>query len=100
MRALEIRSGALRYRADLPDPTRAGEVLVRVRLAGICATDLALQRGYMGFGGVPGHEFVGEALAGPLAGQRVVGEINAGCGTCAAFAPRKRTTSSSTTARA
>ena len=49
----------------------------------MCATDLALARGYMGFAGVPGHEFVGVALDGPLAGRRVVGEINAGCGVCA-----------------
>src|SRR5690606_32785294 len=49
---------------------------------GVCATDLALARGYMGFSGVPGHEFVGEALEGELAGRRVVGEINAGCGAC------------------
>jgi threonine dehydrogenase-like Zn-dependent dehydrogenase len=48
----------------------------------VCATDLALARGYMGFAGVPGHEFVGLALDGPLAGRRVVGEINAGCGAC------------------
>jgi len=55
---------------------------VEVVLAGVCATDLALAAGYMDFDGVPGHEFVGRALTGPLAGQRVVGEINAGCGTC------------------
>jgi threonine dehydrogenase-like Zn-dependent dehydrogenase len=55
---------------------------VRVTRAGVCATDLSLARGYMGFEGVPGHEFVGVALDGPLAGQRVVGEINAGCGRC------------------
>lgn len=56
---------------------------MRVRCAGVCATDLALVRGYMDFRGVPGHEFVGEALEGPLAGRRVVGEINAACGRCA-----------------
>ncbi len=55
---------------------------MRVLRAGVCATDLALARGYMGFAGVPGHEFVGEALEGPLRGRRVVGEINAGCGRC------------------
>lgn len=54
-----------------------------MNLAGICSTDLALVRGYMGFEGIPGHEFVGVALDGPLAGRRVVGEINAGCGSCA-----------------
>jgi threonine dehydrogenase-like Zn-dependent dehydrogenase len=58
--------------------------LVRVRLAGICATDLQILQGYMGFQGVPGHEFVGEVVEGPeaLRGQRVVGEINFACGGC------------------
>ena len=57
---------------------------MRVRLAGICSTDLQILAGYMGFTGVPGHEFVGEVVDGPaeLAGQRVVGEINFACGRC------------------
>ena len=56
--------------------------------AGICATDIALSRGYMDFEGVPGHEFVGIAMSGKHEGQRVVGDINAGCGRaeCAACA--------------
>jgi len=77
--------------AEVPCPTPApGEALVRVRLAGICQTDLELTRGYMGFRGTLGHEFVGEVAALPegecalRVGQRVVGEINAGCGQCAA----------------
>ena len=58
--------------------------LVRVHLAGICATDLQIFQGYMGFQGVPGHEFVGEVSEGPatLLGTRVVGEINFSCGRC------------------
>ncbi|MGQ4808034.1 2-deoxy-scyllo-inosamine dehydrogenase [Candidatus Entotheonellaceae bacterium PAL068K] len=58
--------------------------LVRVRLAGICSTDLQIFRGYLGFQGIPGHEFVGEVEAGPadLIGSRVVGEINFACGRC------------------
>jgi threonine dehydrogenase-like Zn-dependent dehydrogenase len=56
---------------------------VRTRVAGICNTDLELARGYMGFRGVLGHEFVGEALEGRLAGRRVVGGINFACGDCA-----------------
>jgi threonine dehydrogenase-like Zn-dependent dehydrogenase len=60
---------------------------VRVRVAGICATDLALVAGYKGgYRGVLGHEFAGEVVAAPGAerwvGQRVVGEINIGCGVC------------------
>ncbi len=69
---------------DRPEPGE-GEVLVRVYSAGICGTDLEVLRGYHGFQGVMGHEFVGE-VAGPAEspwlGQRVVGEINIGCGTC------------------
>ena len=59
-----------------------GEVLVRVRRAGICETDLQLIKGYMGFRGVLGHEFMGVAESGRMAGRRVVGEINCACWTC------------------
>jgi threonine dehydrogenase-like Zn-dependent dehydrogenase len=50
--------------------------------AGVCETDLQLIRGYMGFSGVLGHEFVGVAQSGPMQGRRVVGEINCSCWTC------------------
>jgi threonine dehydrogenase-like Zn-dependent dehydrogenase len=67
-----------------PEPG-AGEALVQVRLAGICRTDLEVLRGYHGFRGVMGHEFVGQ-VAGPThspwLGKRVVGEINVACGHC------------------
>jgi threonine dehydrogenase-like Zn-dependent dehydrogenase len=58
--------------------------LVNVHLAGICSTDLQIFKGYMGFKGVPGHEFVGSVADGPRdwVGRRVVGEINFGCGHC------------------
>lgn len=68
-----------------PNPVPAeGEVLVAVRLAGICATDLEITKGYMGFCGVPGHEFVGTVVKGPRAwrDKRVVAEINCVCGRC------------------
>ena len=66
-----------------PAPAPAAEeVLVRVTRAGVCETDLQLIKGYMGFRGVLGHEFVGVAESGPLAGQRVVGEINCACWQC------------------
>lgn len=58
------------------------EAIVQVTRAGVCETDLQLIKGYMGFRGVLGHEFVGIAQTGPYAGQRVVGEINCSCGTC------------------
>jgi threonine dehydrogenase-like Zn-dependent dehydrogenase len=71
---------------ELPRPAPGdGEVLVRVHLAGICRTDLEILKGYHGFTGIMGHEFVGEVAApadSPWLGQRVVGEINLGCGAC------------------
>lgn len=83
MLALSIAKGRATVRPDHPRPdVRAGESRIAVDLCGVCATDLALLGGYMDFEGVPGHEFVGRALDGPFAGQRVVGDINAGCGTC------------------
>ena len=70
-----------------PAPERVrGEALIAVRTSGVCDTDLQLARGYMGFKGVPGHEFVGEVLAADeprWIGKRVVADINAGCGACA-----------------
>src|SRR3954463_6594013 len=71
---------------DIALPARpAGFALIRLLCAGICNTDLELQRGYYGFTGTPGHEFVGEVVAADtpaLIGKRVVGEINLGCNTC------------------
>jgi len=62
-----------------------GDALVRVRVAGICGTDLEIARGYMAFDGIAGHEFVGVVERAPdpsWEGRRVVGEINAPCGRC------------------
>lgn len=83
---------ALRYEqhklsvADVSKPEREDEALVRVTLSGICNTDVEIVRGYAGFEGTIGHEFVGvveSASVDSLVGRRVVGEINAGCGRCA-----------------
>jgi len=83
MRAL-LLDGQVSFRPDYPSPSPAGDnVLVRVLTAGVCETDLQLIRGYMGYSGVLGHEFVGVAESGPYVGRRVVGEINCACGTCA-----------------
>jgi threonine dehydrogenase-like Zn-dependent dehydrogenase len=65
----------------MPEP-QPGEVLVRVLKAGLCETDLQLVRGYMGFRGILGHEFVGIAESGLFQGKRVAGEINCFCGRC------------------
>lgn len=101
MKALRYENQRLRV-ADVPMPAANGEALVRVTLSGICNTDLEIARGYAGFEGTIGHEFVGViedigAVARPSGspdasgllargrlhqGQRVVGEINAGCGAC------------------
>lgn len=70
---------------DLPEPSGEAEARIRLRLGGICATDLELCKGYMGFQGVLGHEFVGVVEAAPApewVGRRVVGEVNCPCGTC------------------
>ncbi len=88
MRALYLSQGRLRLVSDYPIPTpQPNEALIKVLIAGICSTDLELQRGYKGgFEGIPGHEFVGlveTCVSLPeLVGQRVVGEINSACGTC------------------
>ena len=82
MRALVLdRLVSLRTNYSTPTP-KTDEVLVRVLCAGICETDLQLVKGYMGFRGVLGHEFVGVAESGPFAGRRVVGEINCSCWLC------------------
>jgi len=86
MRAL-FYDGKLQYRPDFSNPNLpAGEALIRTRMAGICNTDMEIVRGYLGFKGVLGHEFVGMVEraddAPELVGQRVVGEINAYCGHC------------------
>ena len=84
MRALVLDEEGVRLDANRAQPTPGpGEVLVRVLRAGICQTDLEMIRGYRPFHGVLGHEFVGVALGGALEGQRVAGEINCSCWTCA-----------------
>ena len=84
MKALTFRD-SLKLVGDAPVPRRSGEALVRVIYAGICNTDLEIVKGYAGFHGTLGHEFVGRVAESPdlsLVGHRVVGEINAGCGHC------------------
>ena len=85
MQALRYENKQLAIK-EMPQPAIAGEALVRVTMSGICNTDVEIARGYAGFEGTIGHEFVGIVEDAPgadhLLGQRVVGEINAGCGHC------------------
>jgi threonine dehydrogenase-like Zn-dependent dehydrogenase len=86
MRAL-LLDKTLKLIEDYPTPEPPpGEALVRVKLAGICNTDLELVKGYMQFRGIPGHEFVGVVERAPgyeeWVSRRVVGDINAACGDC------------------
>ena len=83
--AVHLENGRVEVR-KVPKPRRpAGFATIRLLAGGICNTDLELQRGYYGFSGIPGHEFVGEVLDcdNPvLVGRRVVGEINLACRKC------------------
>jgi len=88
MQAIELNN-SLNYRQDKPIPAVSGdEALIRLKLAGVCATDLELVKGYAGFTGIIGHEFVGvvEAVGQEKhqhwLNKRVVGSINIGCGVC------------------
>lgn len=85
MKALRFENNKLRL-AEIAQPFDENEAIVRVLKSGICNTDLEIVRGYAGFQGTIGHEFVGvveESKTAPaLIGKRVVGEINAGCGAC------------------
>lgn len=82
MRAI-VFDKTLQFRTDaeLRQPGNY-DIIVDVVKAGICETDLQLCKGYMGFRGTLGHEFVGIARSGRFAGQRVVGEINCACHVC------------------
>ena len=78
MLALRVNKQKLSLQ-DIDKPYNPEETLVGVLLSGICNTDLEIARGYAGFNGTIGHEFVGLV---EKTGKRVVGEINAGCGKC------------------
>lgn len=75
--------------SEVPMPrVPRGWALIRMRMAGICNTDVEILRGYHNFLSIPGHEFVGEVAAvngvsssaeKRWLGKRVVGEINISC---------------------
>ncbi|HYO80601.1 MAG TPA: alcohol dehydrogenase catalytic domain-containing protein [Bryobacteraceae bacterium] len=85
MLAVHLDNGGVEVRT-VPRPRRPpGFATIRLLYGGLCNTDLELQRGYYGFRGTPGHEFVGQvadADTRSLVGKRVVGEINLNCGKC------------------
>lgn len=85
MKALRFTGNELKLE-EIAAPAFENEALVRVTRSGICNTDVEIVRGYAGFEGTIGHEFVGVVEsaddAPELVGKRVVGEINAGCGVC------------------
>src|SRR5215472_4203274 len=85
MLAVRLENGLVSVRAQAPPRRPEGFATIRLIYGGICNTDLELQRGYYGFRGTPGHEFVGEVVdadARHWIGQRVVGEINLACRKC------------------
>ncbi len=88
MLAFQVANGKLKQTTKLLPKLRAGWALLRVRLTGICNTDVEILRGYHAFRGTPGHEFVGEvadvhgvsaATKKKWVGRRVCGEINVSC---------------------
>ena len=86
MKAIKFQNQAI-LMVDAPMPEISGhEALIKVLMAGICATDIELFHGYQNFHGIPGHEFVGIVEAAPqapeLIGKRVAVDINVGCGQC------------------
>jgi threonine dehydrogenase-like Zn-dependent dehydrogenase len=86
MKAIVLENGAVSVK-DLPMPARPTQyAMLRLLLGGICNTDIELRKGYYGFSGTPGHEFVAEVVESEsteLVGKRVVGEINLACTKCA-----------------
>lgn len=85
MIAVHLENGRVELRRQPLPRVTEGFARIRLLAAGICSTDLELQRGYYGFRGTPGHEFVGEVTDAEdrsWIGERVVGEINLACGHC------------------
>src|SRR5216684_3138016 len=85
MLSVHLEAGRVEVRRQPLPRAPAGFARIRLLAAGICSTDLELQRGYYGFTGTPGHEFVGEVVASEdptWLGRRIAGEINLACRQC------------------
>lgn len=88
MLVFQVRNKKL-HKIEKPLPQlRKGWALLRTRMAGICNTDIEILRGYHGFKGTLGHEFVADVagvqgvsatVAKRWAGKRVTGDINVSC---------------------
>lgn len=78
MLSVHLENGIVQIKRQPLPRVAKGFARIRLLAGGICSTDLELQRGYYGFSGTPGHEFVGELEDG----TRVAGEINLACGHC------------------
>jgi len=80
MRAIYFEDGKIDFIEREKPQLGPGEALLKVLVAGICNTDIELHKGYYGFAGIPGHEFVAvveECSDRPeLVGKRVVADIN------------------------
>ena len=86
MKALVFDNQLKLINIEIPEPN-PNEALIKVCIAGVCNTDLEITKGYMGFNGILGHEFVGtvkevNGTGQEWLGKRVVGEINCSCGHC------------------
>ncbi len=84
MRAILFDKSLHLKNIEMPIPND-DEALIQILTAGICNTDIEIIKGYMGFKGVLGHEFVGlvkQSKQNELIDKRVVGEINIGCNKC------------------
>ncbi len=85
MLAVHLENGDVALKRRAQPRRKPGFSVIRLLAAGICNTDLELRRGYYGFTGTPGHEFIGEVVESDtpaLLGKRVGGEINLACGAC------------------
>jgi threonine dehydrogenase-like Zn-dependent dehydrogenase len=86
MQALHLGPEGLSLNPHYPQPIPGpGQALIKVTRAGVCSTDLELGKGYYGYRGIRGHEFVGlveQADDSSWVGRRVVGSINLGCRKC------------------
>lgn len=85
MLAVHLEGGVVTVKRRAVPTRKPGFALIRLLAAGVCNTDLELKRGYYGFHGTPGHEFIGEVVEADraaLVGKRVGGEINLACGDC------------------